>query len=211
MIRFTAIVYLVHFILGLVATTAAYPASRFKHHPQSLRYRNARYVKSLETRQSRLRRRGLPGAVYVCTDQNFRGDCSWIMPSTRCHIPGTANQAPESIGPDPGGFCILFQKADCTGNQIQTLRYPGLGSGIPTFGALKCYADGSGSANATSIVQNGGYAGSGILTAGKSDADPRLAGGVGSAERKALKSIMAEMELDGFKDGLIGLKKGHYY
>ena len=39
----------------------------------------------------------------------------------------------------------------------------------------------------------------------------RLAGGVGSLERKAhLKEIQA-MEKDGFNEGLIGLKKGMYY
>ncbi|KAF2254497.1 hypothetical protein BU26DRAFT_400349, partial [Trematosphaeria pertusa] len=140
-----------------------------------------------------LQRRGLPGAVYICTDRNFRGDCAWIMPDNQCHIPGTGANAPKSIGPDPGGSCVLFKKADCTGNQVLTLRFPGLDWAIPEFGGLKCTV------------------GSGILPAGNSQADPRLAGGTGSAERLKLKQILDGMEEDGFKEGMIGLEKGHYY
>lgn len=134
------------------------------------------------------------------------------MPDNQCHIPGTGANAPKSIGPDPGGSCVLFKKADCTGNQVLTLRFPGLDWAIPEFGGLKCLADGQGgTGNGTGIVQNGGTVGSGILPAGNSQADPRLAGGTGSAERLKLKQILDGMEEDGFKEGMIGLEKGHYY
>lgn len=220
----TYVLCLVSFILSLVTPISAHPTSRFSHIIQDLGSEDshtthtprfwqrwtARPRKFLEPRATRLRRRGLPGAVYICTDQNFRGDCSWIMPNNECHIPGTGEFAPESVGPDPGGFCILYEKATCTGNQVDTLRYPGLASNIPTFGGLRCSADGQGT-NGTNIVQNGGAAGSGIAPPGKYDADPRLAGGVGSAERMQLQSVMAAMEEDGLSQGMIGLKKGHYY
>ena len=133
------------------------------------------------------------------------------MPSNECRIPGTGDGAPESIGPDPGGFCILYEKATCEGDQVATLRFPGLGSGLPTFGGLKCFANGA-QANMTGIVQNGGFAGSGIAPTGKNGAgDARLAGGVGSKRRKELKNIIAAMEEDGFSQGMIGLEKGIYY
>ena len=39
----------------------------------------------------------------------------------------------------------------------------------------------------------------------------RLAGGVGSLERKAHSKELQAMEKDGFREGLIGLKKHMYY
>lgn len=201
--------YLVCIIASLITPATAPPFSRFIRHIQS---QDAWRSLNLPSGETRLQRRGLPGAVYTCTDQNFRGDCAWIMPSTSCHIPGTVDDTPRSIGPDSGGFCVLYEKATCSGNQVITLRFPGLGSAIPEFGGLKCFVDEQGqSSNGTGFVQNGGVTGSGILPAGKDGADPRLAGGAGSAERKRLKDIMAEMEKDGFEDGMMGLEKEHYY
>ncbi|KAF2691968.1 hypothetical protein K458DRAFT_354131 [Lentithecium fluviatile CBS 122367] len=210
--------YLICLVSGLTTSTTAYPISRFSHHVRSLKSENIHRTPRLESRTSRLlhhlsprstrlQRRGLPGAVYICTDQNFRGDCSWIAPNKQCHIPGTGEFGPESIGPDPGGFCILWSTATCSGNQIETLRFPGRATGMPAFMGLKCYADGEGSAGNTTIVQNGSAVGSGIL----SDADPRLAGGFGSMEAKQLKKQLDQMEEDGFRQGMIGLRKGHYY
>ncbi|KAF2438810.1 hypothetical protein P171DRAFT_339523, partial [Karstenula rhodostoma CBS 690.94] len=155
-----------------------------------------------------LRKRGLPGAVYICTGDNFRGDCAWTAPSNRCHIAGTGSNSARSIGPDENGFCVLFEKATCTGAQVKTLRFPGQVSNMPTFMSLKCFSDGNGaSANATASAGDGARVDSNILP----DADPRLAGGVGSMERKNLGDVMKQMEKDGFKQGMIGLKKGHYY
>ncbi len=50
-----------------------------------------------------LHRRGLPGAVYTCTDTNFRGDCQWTAPTTQCRQPGPASLgfSIQSLGPDP--------------------------------------------------------------------------------------------------------------
>ncbi|KAF1964855.1 hypothetical protein BU23DRAFT_415448, partial [Bimuria novae-zelandiae CBS 107.79] len=156
------------------------------------------------------RKRGLPGAVYICTADNFRGDCAWTTPNDDCHIAGTGNNSARSIGPDENGFCVLFENASCTGKQVTTLRFPGQGQAVPGFMSLKCFADtGAGAKlNATGVLGGGGLR---VSTFGKEDADPRLAGGVGSMERKKLESIMAEMEKDGFAQGMIGLKKGHYY
>jgi len=97
------------------------------------------------------------------------------------------------------------------GNQVATLRFPGLASNMPVFGGIKCFVDGPPSRNATGILELGSQVGSGILPAGKNAADPRLSGGAGSLERKKLKEVMDVMEREGFKGGMIGLKKGHYY
>ncbi|KAF2794117.1 hypothetical protein K505DRAFT_30785 [Melanomma pulvis-pyrius CBS 109.77] len=146
-----------------------------------------------------LERRGLPGAVYICTDQNFAGDCAWQMPSSQCRIPGTGNFAPESIGPDPGGFCILYSTAVCT-SQIKTIRFPGISAGLPDFGGLRCFADGDRSESRKVSANIGGVA-----------AASELAGGVGSTTRKEVESQLKKMEEDGFKQGFIGQKKGLYY
>ncbi|KAF2132101.1 hypothetical protein P153DRAFT_184260 [Dothidotthia symphoricarpi CBS 119687] len=83
-----------------------------------------------------LRTRGLPGAVYVCDGTDFSGNCAWRPPEDNCIIVSSA----KSIGPDPDGRCTLFQKFDCTG-EVQTLDFPGAGSGLPTFQAIKCTAN----------------------------------------------------------------------
>jgi hypothetical protein len=212
------IVYLACLFLDLISPTTAHPFSRFSHNTHSIPYQDIRtpYVESrtsrllhhFSPRSTRLHRRGLPGAVYICTDQNFRGDCSWIAPNNDCHIIGTGEFAPESIGPDPDGFCIFYEKATCTGRQIETIRYPGRASEMPAFMGLKCFADGqAAAANASSSAQGGRKGGSAALAV----ADPRLAGGFGSMEAKQLKGVLDAMEKEGFKEGMIGLKKGHYY
>ncbi|KAJ4293212.1 hypothetical protein N0V90_008494 [Kalmusia sp. IMI 367209] len=214
--------YLFWLHCSILDPVAAHPTSRFSHDVQTLATReihpdqvstpkHIHRAQDVESFTTRLRRRGLPGAVYICTKDNFRGDCAWTAPNDQCHIVGTGDNSPRSIGPDENGSCVLFEKATCTGNQVKSIRYPGLASNIPTFMSLKCYADDPPAANATGTINNAGRVGGGILPAGKNDADPRLAGGLGSMERKNLKDIMDAMEKDGFSQGMIGLKKGHYY
>ena len=150
-----------------------------------------------------LQKRGLPGAVYLCTDQNFRGECGWTPPSPGCHISGTGEDAPESIGPDPGGYCILYKNQKCDSTQLKTLQFPGIGSGIPSFGSLACYAYGSGPGAAN--------AASGSAPIDVQGTKKKLAGGVGSLAREAVKGQMEAMEADGFSEGFIGLRKKEYY
>ena len=154
--------------------------------------------------QPHLQRRGLPGAVYTCTDNDFRGNCQWTAPTTRCHQQGPLNLGIgiESLGPDPSTSCILYEKFDCTGTEIQTVRYPGISSNLPKFGAFRCTVDGSAKSKKNLGVQ---------AEALDPLADPRLAGGVGSLERKEHLEEIRAMEKDGFKEGVIGLKKGVYY
>ena len=126
------------------------------------------------------------------------------MPDNKCHIPGTGDNSPESIGPDPDGYCILWTSTMCDGNQIRTLRFPGLETAVPDFGSIKCYADVAGGGKNATLTPTGRKG----VTAG---ADPRLMGGTGSADALALKGVLADMEKEGFSQGMIGLKKGHYY
>lgn len=148
-----------------------------------------------------LARRGLPGAVYICTDQNFSGDCAWQMPSTQCRIPGTGKFAPESIGPDPEGFSVLYTSSSCTGDQVKVVRFPGISSGLPVFGGLKCFKD--------SIKTTNNRLAGPVVVGNKGDV--RLAGGEGSAEGQKVKKQLQKMRDDGFKGGFIGEKKGLYY
>jgi len=92
--------------------------------------------------QSHLQRRGLPGAVYICTGPNFWGNCAWQGPSNSCRIIGTGAMAPESVGPDPGGFCQLYSNSGCSGNPVRSLRFPGAAGGLPHFQSIKCFIDG---------------------------------------------------------------------
>jgi hypothetical protein len=79
---------------------------------------------------------------------------------------------------------------------------------MPAHMGLKCFADGqSAMGNSTMLAQNGTLATGRRLT----EADPRLAGGFGSLDAKQLSQVLEDMEKDGFKEGMIGLKKGHYY
>ncbi|KAK7189331.1 hypothetical protein DPSP01_012372 [Paraphaeosphaeria sporulosa] len=207
MVHFSIFPSIALYLFCVLPIIVALPTSRFNHDVQSLPPRN--FQENPRTPPAshthRFRKRGLPGAVYICTSDNFRGDCAWTAPNNRCHIAGTGNNSARSIGPDEDGFCVLFEKATCTGTQVKTLRFPGQASNMPTFMSLKCFSDGNGNgaranATATAVTSN-------ILP----DADPRLSGGVGSMERKNLENVMEQMEKDGFRQGMIGLKKGHYY
>jgi hypothetical protein len=199
--------YTVILLSSLLAPTTALPLSKFSHKARSLHPtlhllpRSWHLERLIDKHVTRLLRRGLPGAVYICTQENFRGDCAWTNPDNKCHIPGTGSNSPKSIGPDPAGHCILWEKATCSGNEIQTLRYPGLETTVPDFGGIRCYA------NSDAITANSTSAASESLRI----ADPRLPGGSGSLDAKELKSVLTNMEKDGFKEGMIGLKKGHYY
>jgi hypothetical protein len=154
------------------------------------------------TARPNLQRRGLPGAVYTCDEQDFRGNCQWNPPSDRCIIQGPAGSGVVSLGPDPDGTCILYEKFDCTGKEIQTVRFPGLAGGLPTFAAFKCSANPKARNGLTADL---------AVKALDPLADPRLAGGVGSAERNQHLEEIKSMEKDGFSEGLIGLNKGVYY
>lgn len=146
-----------------------------------------------------LQRRGLPGAVYTCSGEQFSKDCGWSLPTTDCRIASA-----KSIGPDPGGYCTLYKNFDCTGS-VRTLRFPGAGSGLPNYMSFKC---GVGVGISGTVAPQANANTDLALKALPAD---RLAGGVGSLERKAhLKEIQA-MENDGFSEGLIGLKKDVYY
>jgi hypothetical protein len=68
---------------------------------------------------------GRPGGVYTCPGINFTPSateqCKWWAPPqagrTTCisfqKELGLPLSRPQSIGPDPGGYCILFQEPDC--------------------------------------------------------------------------------------------------
>jgi hypothetical protein len=114
-------------------------------------------------------------------------------------IQGPAGTGIMSIGPDPDGSCILYEKFDCTGNEVRTVRFPGITGGLPTFAALKCFPNAQ--------ARRAGVA----VKALDPLADPRLAGGFGSAERLNHLEEIKRMEEDGFSQGLIGFKKGVYY
>lgn len=146
-----------------------------------------------------LQKRGLPGAVYTCTGENFSGDCGWSLPTTNCRI---ANA--KSIGPDPGGYCTLYKKFDCT-DSVRTLRFPGASSALPEYMSFKC---GVGVGISGTVAPQANANPDLSLKALPAD---RLAGGVGSSERKAHLKELQAMEKDGFSEGLIGLKKDMYY
>lgn len=146
-----------------------------------------------------LQRRGLPGAVYTCDEENFGGDCGWSLPSTNCRI-ATA----KSIGPDPGGYCTLYKKFDCT-ESVRTLRFPGVSSGLPDYMSFKC---GVGVGISGTVAPQANPNANLSLKALPAD---RLAGGVGSADRKKHLKELQAMEKDGFSEGMIGLKKDMYY
>jgi hypothetical protein len=154
------------------------------------------------TARPNLQRRGLPGAVYTCDSQDFRGNCQWNAPSDRCIIQGPAGSGIVSMGPDPDGSCVLYEDFKCEGKEIRTVRFPGIAGGMETFAAFRCSANSKTRNDITADL---------AVKALDPLADPRLSGGVGSAERKNHLEEIKKMEKDGFKEGLIGFKKGVYY
>ncbi|KAF3051682.1 hypothetical protein E8E11_010833 [Didymella keratinophila] len=146
-----------------------------------------------------LQRRGLPGAVYTCSSENFAGNCGWSLPSTNCRI-ATA----KSIGPDPGGYCTLYKNFDCT-ESVRTLRFPGVSSRLPYYMSFKC---GVGVGISGTVAPQANADADLKLKALPAD---RLAGGVGSADRKKHLKELQAMEKDEFSEGMIGMKKDMYY
>ncbi|KZM25156.1 hypothetical protein ST47_g3705 [Ascochyta rabiei] len=61
-------------------------------------------------------RSGIPGAVYVCSNAHFTGDCMYHAVSGECFAPPSA---PMSIGPDQGGHCVVFEGRECEGEIIR--------------------------------------------------------------------------------------------
>ena len=59
---------------------------------------------------------GKPGAVYTCSGPNFSGICNYRMPNDACF---KLAEPPKSIGPDMGGYCVIFDDSECNGNIIQ--------------------------------------------------------------------------------------------
>jgi hypothetical protein len=61
---------------------------------------------------------GIPGAAYHCPQANFQPSdtekCNWIKPETCVSYSGKAHTA-MSLGPDPGGYCVLFHEENCQG------------------------------------------------------------------------------------------------
>ncbi|KAF2202504.1 hypothetical protein GQ43DRAFT_479831 [Delitschia confertaspora ATCC 74209] len=89
-------------------------------------------------------KRGLPGAFYICTAENFSDNCRWVPPDNNCHIAGMGFVRPQSIGPDEGGYCLLYKDWDCNGEIILKIRFPGIGEGLAPFQGIQCYPDGRG-------------------------------------------------------------------
>ncbi|CAA9965196.1 hypothetical protein CFE70_009097 [Pyrenophora teres f. teres 0-1] len=133
-------------------------------------------------------RRGLPGAYYTCTDPNFSGTCSWTQPNTACHIQGGGGGI-ESLGPDQGSICTLYTRADCKGDSIKSLRFPGISTNMPTFGSFECVKEFP--AKSTEDVV----------------APPIPAQGVVTSKFGLLKEVKPK----GREEGMIGLEKLTYY
>jgi hypothetical protein len=92
---------------------------------------------------------GKPGAVYYCSNTNFGGDCIYRPANDDCFAPPSA---PMSIGPDKGGYCVLFEDCECKGsiinydaaNQgVNRVTCPGIKSwaeGMVKVGSMRCHA-----------------------------------------------------------------------
>ncbi|ORY03488.1 hypothetical protein BCR34DRAFT_70413 [Clohesyomyces aquaticus] len=152
-------------------------------------------------------KRGLPGAVYVCNNPKFTGDCGWTFPDNLCHIAGAdvgkIQGKPESIGPDPGGYCILYESSTCEGKEVTRISFPGLADNVPMFGGMKCFANEVQPQSPDAPARKG--------VDGKKERVELLAGGQGSTRNRELAGVIGEMERSGYREGLIGLEKNVYY
>jgi hypothetical protein len=131
-----------------------------------------------------LTRRGLAGAYYTCTGNNFSGQCSWTAPNTSCRIQGSPGI--KSLGPDADTLCTLSVGTGCSGKVAGYVRFPGQASGLPAFGSFKCKKEGNW-ARGPEVVEE------------VDELDVKEFG--------ALKKV----EKEGREEGMIGLEKGTYY
>lgn len=84
---------------------------------------------------------GTPGAVYLCRTMNFNaevaGDCVYIDPSSSSFSSSWSSSTPfissmrtcipapfkiQSIGPDAGGYCVVYEDAECRGSVISAVE-----------------------------------------------------------------------------------------
>ncbi|KAF1938835.1 hypothetical protein EJ02DRAFT_436812 [Clathrospora elynae] len=62
---------------------------------------------------------GLPGGVYMCPLPRFKSSatkkCQWFLPNpNQCYQWGQdVGSRPQSVGPDPGGYCMVFADTEC--------------------------------------------------------------------------------------------------
>jgi hypothetical protein len=66
---------------------------------------------------------GAPGGFWFCNQPNWNGQCKWIPPSKECTTLAfsSLDERPNSIGPDWGGYCILYDKQGCTGDIVEVV------------------------------------------------------------------------------------------
>ncbi|KAF2633149.1 hypothetical protein BU25DRAFT_103 [Macroventuria anomochaeta] len=93
---------------------------------------------------------GNPGAVFYCSNANFDGDCVYRAANDACFAPP---RAPQSIGPDKEGYCVLFEDRECKGSIIRfdpenlglnRVTCPGIKTwpeNLPKVGSMRCHAD----------------------------------------------------------------------
>ncbi|KAK5019074.1 hypothetical protein BJ546DRAFT_449865 [Cryomyces antarcticus] len=84
---------------------------------------------SLETSPATALVERTAGAVYVCTDINWGGQCSYIAtPLNKCVVlEGALLDSISSFGPDQGGFCIITDNPRCgVSSPYFDISYPGI-------------------------------------------------------------------------------------
>ncbi|KAJ7432866.1 hypothetical protein FB451DRAFT_1420264 [Mycena latifolia] len=84
--------------------------------------------------------------AYVCTGENFTGQCNHITPPYNVCQPFSATGLTgyQSWGTDNGDVCIWYTGGSCTGTPSGNVYYPGY-SDVPDFwksntASFKCYS-----------------------------------------------------------------------
>jgi hypothetical protein len=67
--------------------------------------------------------KGLPGGFWFCNQPNWEGQCKWIPPFEGCMTLAfnSLDERPNSIGPDWGGYCILYRDQGCIGDIVEAV------------------------------------------------------------------------------------------
>ncbi|KAJ7203432.1 hypothetical protein C8J57DRAFT_1247677 [Mycena rebaudengoi] len=83
--------------------------------------------------------------VFVCTGQNFSGQCNHISPPFNVCQPFSATGLTgyQSWGPDQGTTCLWYTGGSCTGTQSGAVNFPGY-TDVPDFwkfntASFKCW------------------------------------------------------------------------
>lgn len=83
---------------------------------------------------------GVPGGLYLCAGPRWTQCQAWMPPveAGRCHELA-AGSVVGSLGPDPGGYCVLYWGYGCEAKTaFKVVVFPGVAEKLERFASWRC-------------------------------------------------------------------------